>query len=164
MKKNGLVLIITLCASLLFSSCMTKKRQAEHEQFEKDYERVSLKEYYNEKYQGSTKKEIILEFGAPNRIVDLGEGEEVLIYEAISTKTSESTVTPNTTSTSITHTQNGITTTTTRPITDVQKTTSTSTTTTTGRYFKEFYMDKKGKCYLVKTNLWEFRKNLDKYK
>lgn len=155
MKRHGLVLFFTLCASLLFSSCMTRK---EREQWNKDMEKVSLWNYYNRKYNGSTKKEIIGKFGAPDRIIDMGDGEEIIIYEKITTKTTTST--SNSGTTSISHTdKNGITITSNRSDTYGPQSTST-TSTTTSRDFKEFYIDKNGKCYSVKTNDWTYRKYL----
>ena len=42
---------------------------------------VSLQEEYNQQWKNATKKEIIHQFGIPNSIVDIEDGESIMIYE-----------------------------------------------------------------------------------
>ncbi len=114
MEKSFKLVFVIVCMNALFClfSCTTTK-----------YYSYSLANEYNKAWVGKTKKQIIDNGGAPSRIVNTGEGNQIVIYED---------VTVNSFSTNI----GGF---------DIGRTDR-------NRSYVEFYINKNGQCYQVKTN------------
>lgn len=114
MKKffNIYLSFIFVVVIIGLSSCTTTR-----------YYSYSLENKYNKEWVGETRKSIIDNCGAPNRTVDAGNGNLILVYEDI---------TVSAFSTNIGGYDIG--------------------SANRNRSFVEFYLDRNGKCYQVKTN------------
>lgn len=67
-------ILYLLAAVLLFSSCSILKVS-------------SVEQEYNEVWKGKSYTDIVMEFGAPDRVESDGSGGQILIYENVSTTT-----------------------------------------------------------------------------
>ena len=91
---------------------------------------IPLQDEYNNEWKGASKKEIILKWGIPDKVLDLEDNESVLVYEntilnqSINGKVGESSF-------------------------EVESVTS---GTKSNRQYKEFYLDNNKNCYAVRTN------------
>ncbi len=97
---------------IVLSSCTTTK-----------YYSYSLQDQYNKEWVGKSRKNVIDNCGAPNRTVDAGNGNLILVYEDISVSAFSTNI-------------GGY---------DIGSANR-------NRSFVEFYLDRNGKCYQVKTN------------
>lgn len=113
--KNVKLFILIIALIPLLSSCWSTQY-------------ISLQNKYNQEWKGSSKKEIILEFGIPDRILDLDDDESVLVYEN------------NVNQTNV----NG----------EIGRRDfeAESITKTERQQYKEFYLDNNKICYSVRTN------------
>ena len=67
-------ILYLLAAVLIFSSCSILKVS-------------SVEQEYNEVWKGKSYTDIVMEFGAPDRVESDGSGGQILIYEKVSTTT-----------------------------------------------------------------------------
>ena len=88
-----------------------------------NYYTYSLNDKYSQQWRGESQKTIIDTYGAPNRIVDAGNGNKIIVYEDYSVRAFSTTI-------------GGF---------DVGKARK-------KRTFIEFYMNNSGQCYQVKTS------------
>ena len=111
MKKVKNILVICLF-SLLLNSCYTTNT------YLRDLEPI-----YNKTYRGETRKEIIDSNGYPDRIVNIGNGNKILVYEQFRTV-------------GVSHSIGGV---------DLGRVDDL-------RFYAEFYLDRYDKCYKVRSN------------
>lgn len=113
----------------------------------------SLQPKYNEQFKDATKNEIYRSQGVPTRIVEMDEGEYVLVYEQYETNSStrsysKSNVNANADAGSYYNTD--------QTYANVYGNSNTysgsNTRTTNDRKYTEFYMSKDDRCYSVRTN------------
>ncbi len=124
MKRCTLSLLLLVIACT-FSSCYSTYQ-------------VSCADDYAKRFKGSTKNGIIREWGVPDRVVDIGNGESVIVYEKYYSNTT--TYSQSQTKYETTSYSNG------------ERTYGESNSSTSeDRYYTEFYMNKNGLCYMVKT-------------
>lgn len=88
-----------------------------------NYYTYSLNREYSKEWKGATQKQIIDAYGAPDRIVNAGSGNRIIIYEDFTVKAFSATIGDY----------------------DIGKADK-------QRTFIEFYMDGYGKCYQVRTS------------
>lgn len=126
MKKLRLFVIIIACIPLL-SSCWST-------------EYISRQDEYNRVWKNASKNEIIRQNGVPNRTVTLDDGECVLVYE------NYRYITNSNNSTSA-YARPGV-------FGGVYANSGSSgvSQTTENRSYAEFFLNKNGNCYMVRTN------------
>ena len=134
MKKIG-ILFSFLILVLLYSSCTSTVYLSKQS------------DYYNQ-YVGQSERSIIRAWGAPTRETSDGDTGKILVYEQLSSTTSSSSGTMASSSAL------------TGPIITSDATSSITTSTA----FAQFFMDKDGICYDVKTNHVKEGKELSKGK
>lgn len=124
--------LLAIMVSFALNSCWTT-------------EHIPLQDEYNQRWRNMSKNDIIRQVGIPNQTVSLDDGESVLVYEAYSSVTN----TENSSS-SYAYIPNktgifgrGI---------YANSGSSGVSVTTENRSYAEFFIDKDGKCYLVRTN------------
>ena len=127
MKKLRSIIFIISCIPLLCSCWST--------------EYVSRSDEYNQAWKNASKNDIIRINGVPNRTVSLDDGESVLVYENYSFVT-------NSNNSSAAYARpstfgNGV---------YANSGSSGVSRTTENRSYAEFFIDKYGKCYMVRTN------------
>ena len=125
-KLKSFVIIIS-CIPIL-SSCWST-------------EYISLQDEYNRIWKNASKNEIIRQNGVPTRTVALDDGESVLVYENYSYVT-------NSNNSSFAYARNGV------YGNGVYANSGSSgvSKTTENRSYAEFFLNKYGNCYMVKTN------------
>ena len=106
--------VFLLAISLILCSCWSSQV-------------IPLQNQYNEQWRNVSKNDIIRQFGIPNRIVDIEDGESVLVYENYE---------HNTVLEGKAHF---------RSVEAESKTNS-------ERFYVEFFLDKDKKCYQVRSN------------
>lgn len=121
------VIIIVLSVLLLLNSCVS-------------YKAVSNEAEYNQTWRNATKNDIIRQIGVPSRIVEMDDGEYVIVYEQFSTYTSNTGTSQYQSYTNQT-VYNG------------------SSSTSQNRSYTEFYMNSLNRCYAVKTSDWHQEKD-----
>ena len=75
MKHTGKLLLIMAAMTLMLSSCATLRTAS-----------ISAEQEYNETWVGRTHSEIVMAYGAPDRVESDGADGQILVYEELTTK------------------------------------------------------------------------------
>ncbi len=75
MKHTGKLFLIMAAMTLMLSSCATLRTAS-----------ISAEQEYNETWIGRTHSEIVMAYGAPDRVESDGSDGQILVYEELTTK------------------------------------------------------------------------------